>query len=81
MKIVINKQQGEFSLSEEAIQLLNKKEFTRDDPDLVKIVEILKEKANGKNAKLKIVEIPDGTNWKIKDYYGLEWIIEEKNWS
>ena len=48
----------------------------RDDPILVQVVEELGDKANGKNAKLKVVEIPDGTNYSIGEYDGIEHIAE-----
>lgn len=54
----------------------------RDDPDLVKVVEELGEKANGSYAELKVVEIPDGINWEIDEYDGNESIEEKHNsWS
>ena len=39
---------------------------------LVQVVEELKEEANSRFAQLKIVEIPDNTNWYISDYDGIE---------
>ena len=54
----------------------------RQDPDLVAVVEKLGEKANGSFADLKVVEIPDGVNWQIEEYDGLEWISEvHQTWS
>ena len=50
----------------------------RNDPDLIKVVEELGEKANGECAKLKIVEIPDGIEWEISEYDGIE-SVEEKH--
>lgn len=49
----------------------------RNDPKLIECVEILKEKANGSNATLKIVEIPDGIDWGIKCIKGLEIVYEK----
>jgi hypothetical protein len=54
------------------------KDIERNDPDLVKVVEKLGEKANGSCAKLRVVEIPSGIDWEISDYYGNE-SIEEKH--
>jgi hypothetical protein len=48
----------------------------RTDPNLIQVVEEMGEKANGKFAKLKIIEIPDNTEWTIEEYDGLEWIAE-----
>ena len=57
-------------------------DFDRDDPVLVKIVEELGEKANDCHSKLKIVEIPDGTDYYIHDYDGNESIHEKhRSWS
>ena len=57
-------------------------DIKRDDPALVKTVEDLGEKANGRFAELKIVEIPDDVEWEITEYDGLEQ-VEEKHrvWS
>ena len=52
-------------------------DIKRDDPNLIKIVETLKNKANGGYAELKIVEIPDNTKWQIDEYDGTEWIAEK----
>jgi hypothetical protein len=48
----------------------------RDDPNLVKVVETLGKLADGPNAKLCVVEIPDNTtDWELDDYDGMESII------
>jgi hypothetical protein len=52
----------------------------RDDDTLVKCVETLGEKANGKHAKLRIVQIPNNVNWEIDEYDGIE-SVEEKHQS
>jgi len=58
------------------------RDIKRHDPELVKVVKKLKEKANGSHAELKIVEIPDGISWSIEDYDGQEWISEiHRTWS
>lgn len=48
----------------------------RDDPDLIAVVEELGEVADGFCSKLKIVEIPNGTDWAISDYDGMESVRE-----
>lgn len=54
----------------------------RDDPNLVKVVEELGEKADGRCAHLKIVEIPDGVDWIIEEYDGMEHIAEvHRTWA
>ena len=49
---------------------------SRTNELLIQTVEKLKEKANGRCAKLKVIEIPDGTNYEIDDYDGIETIHE-----
>ena len=54
----------------------------RADPLLIQVIEELGEEANGNCAEIKIVEIPDGTQWKIEEYDGQEWIAEvHRTWS
>jgi hypothetical protein len=48
----------------------------RDNKTLIQVVEELGDKANGSYGKLKIVEIPDGIEWEIHDYDGMETIHE-----
>jgi hypothetical protein len=49
----------------------------RDDPDLLRVVKKLTpQKASGLCAKLAIVEIPDGTDYTIEDYDGMEHVAE-----
>lgn len=53
-------------------------EFPRADPDLVAVVEELGEASWGRDAELKVVEIPDGVEWVVmSDEYGVEWIAEK----
>jgi hypothetical protein len=57
-------------------------DYGRDDQDLVKAVEELGEAASGKCAKLKVIEIPDGIEWEIDDYDGMESVHEKhSSWS
>ena len=56
-------------------------DIPRDDPDLIKVIEKLGKKANNRFSDLKIVEIPDGTEYIIDEYDGLEHIAEKhKTW-
>ena len=50
--------------------------YDRTDKDLVEAVEVLGEKANGDLASLCVVEIPDGIEYTIEEYDGIEWIAE-----
>lgn len=49
----------------------------RNDPLLVQVVEELGEEANADLAKLVIVEIPDGTEFEIDNYDGMESVHEK----
>lgn len=49
----------------------------RNDPILVKLVEKMGKKANGIYAELSVVEIPDGIEYKIEEYDGMEWVSEQ----
>jgi|WetSurSiteA1Bulk_404760.scaffolds.fasta_scaffold04477_11 hypothetical protein len=64
------------------------KDISREDPDLVKVVEQLGTKeyngsdANGRFAVLKVVEIPDNVEFQIEEYDGREWVAERhRTWS
>lgn len=87
IQIVVNSCYGMFSISELAIKkymertnVKYKKSLSyciaRDDPHLVAIVKELGPLADGHLAKLRIVEIPDGTDWEIEEYDGDEWVSE-----
>lgn len=87
-KIVINSCHGGFGISEEATKRLRELGMSeagvnwywnilRDDSRLVQVVEELGEKANGKFAALKVVEIPDDVAWEINEIGGKEWIAEK----
>ena len=52
----------------------------RTHPDIIEIVEKLGDRANGRFAKLKIVEIPDDVEWEIEEYDGREWVSEKHRW-
>jgi hypothetical protein len=48
----------------------------RSDPALVATVESLGARAGGRFAELKVVEIPDGVEYDVEEYDGLEWVAE-----
>ena len=93
MQVVINtKVGGYFALSKDAIEYIQKKikdkdqkksvgsyafEQDRSNPILVEVVRKLKAKADGNNAALKIIEIPDDIEWQIFAINGEEWIAEK----
>lgn len=84
MKVVINTCFGGFSLSREAYEFLGipwdgygfKFDNNRTDSKLIECVEKLGERANGRCANLRVVEIPDDVKWIIEDYDGAESIHE-----
>ena len=51
---------------------LSDRDFERNDPILVQVVEELGDKANGRCAKLRIAEVPAGTLYRIDEYDGFE---------
>jgi hypothetical protein len=54
----------------------------RSHPMLIRVVEELGEAANGMHAKLAIVEIPDGVEFEIGEYDGVEHVAEvHRTWS
>jgi hypothetical protein len=91
-KVVINTCYGGFLISDKAFELLcsTKSEnpddgdpfrfdadISRADPALVRVVETLKEEANGLYSALKVVEVPIGVEWTIQEYDGMEWVAEK----
>ena len=55
--------------------------YDRTDPDLVAAVEELGVSASGSCAELRVVAIPDGIEWEISDYDGLESVEEcHRSW-
>lgn len=53
----------------------------RTDPKLIQVIEELGKEANGACAEIVIVEIPDGIDWEISEYDGLETIHEKhRSW-
>lgn len=57
-------------------------DLSRDDLHLVKVVETLGSRANGPYAALKVVSMPNGVDWQIDEYDGMERIREvSREWS
>ena len=55
----------------------NERELERNDSVFVEVVELLKDKANGRFACLKVIEIPEDVDWYIEEYDGNEWVAEK----
>jgi hypothetical protein len=51
---------------------ISNRDFERNDPILVQVVEELGDKANGMCAELCIAEVPAGTLYRIDEYDGFE---------
>jgi hypothetical protein len=91
--VVINARYGGYELSDEAISRYKEQagiqdpdwsiyDVPRDDNYLVNIVRELGEEADGRLARLKIVEIPADVDWIIQEYDGIEWVAERhRTWS
>ena len=62
---------------EENGKYFNYRNIARDDPNLVKVVEMLGREAGGRLSTLKIIEIPENVEWEIGDYDGGEWVAEK----
>jgi len=53
----------------------------RSHPDIIAVIEALGEAADGMCAKLEIVEIPDGIEWHVSEYDGIETVHEDhRSW-
>ena len=53
------------------------RDFERNDPILVQVVEELGDKANGGFAELRIIDIPAGTLYRIDEYDGNESVMTQ----
>ena len=49
----------------------------RSDPDLIAVIEEIKDQANSWAAEIAIVEIPDDVKWHIDEYDGMEHVAED----
>jgi hypothetical protein len=91
MKVVINDCYGGFGLTDAALEEYKDRkgitdpnfyyyDITRDCPVLVEMVE--RGDVDGDFSELKVVEIPDGVNWYIEEYDGMEHIAERhRTWN
>jgi hypothetical protein len=52
------------------------RDLPRDHPKLIKVIELMGEAANGDLSRLEIIEVPDGVQWEISDYDGIEHVAE-----
>ncbi len=67
---------------DEKFVLYGGREIPRDHPELVRVVEELREKANGFCANLKIAKVPIDAKWHVHEYDGLEHIAEDhRTWA
>jgi hypothetical protein len=94
-EVVINTRFGGFSVSKEVYDCMGKKwdgyghlsdaddrHAIRSDPELVKCVRKLGEKADGELARLCIVKVPNNVEWHIEDNDGREHIAENhRTWA
>lgn len=74
--LALREQKNKIALKAKSYGQFYSGDIERDDPTLVKVVEDLGSKANGEFAQLDVVEIPDGVNWKIEEYDGMEHVAE-----
>jgi hypothetical protein len=81
MKFVLNRCYGGFALSDWALWKLNIDPHnidwddfpSRDDPELISLVEQYPDKVSGECAQLEVIEIPNYcTDWELNDYNGFE---------
>ena len=64
------------------VSSLGRRDIDRTDPLLIECVETLGKEANGACAYLKVIEIPDGIDYEVSEYDGLESVEERhRSWS
>lgn len=49
----------------------------RDDPDLISVVQQIPEDEGICGTDLHVIEIPDGVEWQIEEYDGMEHIVDK----
>lgn len=58
------------------------RDVERTNPLLIQVIEELGEEANGRFAKIDIIEIPNDVEWEIDEYDGIETVHEvHRSWS
>lgn len=71
---------GNYSLVNKSGEYISH-DIERNDPILIEVIEELGVNANSRYSNIKIVEIPDGTDWKIDEYDGMERVDEKhRSW-
>lgn len=93
-KIAINVCHGGFGLSREGMTLYRELanvpddfplyawDIPRDDENLIRVIEELKDASYDRFAQLKVVEIPDDVEWEIGKHDGVEWVAEQhRKWN
>ena len=83
-KIVINQRYGGFGLSPQGEAEFCRRsgdvempwDISRDDPNLVQMVEQDVARYAGSGTRLAVVEIPDDVLWHVEEYDGIEWVAE-----
>ena len=70
------------TLKQLGVEVAGDYDIPRDDALLVAAVEELGERAGGSLSSLKVIEIPDGIDWEIASYDGVETVHEKhRTWS
>jgi len=65
-----------------AAEWIDDRGLPRNDVNLIAVVEKLGDAANGACAELRIIEIPDGVEYEIDDYDGMESVHEtHRSWA
>lgn len=78
---VLDTDLGDFTVWDDAFSEARFNDVSRNDPDLVAVVENLGDKANGDCAELYVVEVPDDVEWEISEYDGSESVEEvHRSW-
>lgn len=83
---LVTKNDGHFQYYETLEgEYYSNRDFERNDPDLVRVVEELGDAANGSSAELEVIEIPDeypAIQWHIEEYDGREHVAEDhRTWN
>ena len=80
MKVIANKCFGGFSINDRTSMKLGIGNYDADklrtNDELIRMIEN-GENVNGLSADLEIIEVPDGVEWEVEDYDGLEHIVEK----